>query len=314
MPTTSVYYDSRFAGTLSGRRRAALVRWALGCLLAVAGLGATLSAQYTVADLPGVESYGGRISVRRDLPFGTQDYQTLDLYLPLGVGPFPAVVCWFGGNFVGGNKSHMARIAAFLASIGIAAVTPEYYLATLDGSRPGWPANVHDAKAAVRHVRSKAAEWRLDPARIAGLGYSSGAYLAMMVAFTPHVRTLEGDGAAPGESSALVAVVDIAGVCDRRGSLGTGTLPLLGHGYEARPELRTLASPVAHVGPTTVPVYILHGEHDSVAQVESALKLAEALKAHRVPHHLQLVEAGHFPIATETIAPVAQWLKQRLGP
>jgi acetyl esterase/lipase len=264
--------------------------------------------------LPDVTSYGDKIEVRKDIAFGTEPYQKLDLYLPKGDGPFPVVVCWFGGGFTGGNKGGMARMGAFLASKGFAAAAPGYVLADKEGEHPGWPRNVHDAKAAVRFVRSKSKEWHLDATRVAALGHSSGAYLAMMVGFTPHLKELEGDGAAKEESSAVLAVVDIAGVCDRRRSLGTGTVALLGKGYEEKDDLRVLASPVVYIGPKTVPVYILHGEQDKTVDLSSAKQLAEALEGSKVPHKLAVVGAGHDPISLEAMEPVVEWLKERFAP
>ena len=285
-------------------------------MIRLAGLLLALSlqaAQEKRTPLPDVASHGDKVEVRKDIAFGGEAHQKLDLYLPKGDGPFPVAVCWFGGGFTGGDKSGMAKLGAFLASRGIAAAAPGYYLADKAGERPGWPKNVHDAKAAVRFVRSKSKEWRLDASRVAALGHSSGAYLAMMVGFTPHLKELEGDGAAKEESSAVLAVVDIAGVCDRRRSLGTGTVPLLGKGYEEKDDLRALASPVVYVGAKTVPVYILHGELDKTVDVTSAKQLAEALEAAKVPHKLHVVQAGHDPISLETMESVADWLKERLA-
>jgi acetyl esterase/lipase len=281
--------------------------------LSVGALAAAVYGQQEPTPLPDVPSYGDRIEIHRDMAFGTEPEQKLDLYLPRGEGPFPVVVCWFGGGFTGGGKGDMARIGAFMAAQGFAAVAPGYFLTDKEGEHPGWPKNVYDAKAAVRFVRAKAREWHLDPGRIAALGHSSGAYLALMVGFTPHLKELEGDGGAQAESSAVLAVVDISGVCDRRGSLGETTGPLLGRGYEAKDDLRALASPILYVGPNTVPVYILHGDQDKSVDVSSAKQLAAALQRSKVPHQLRIVAAGHNPISLETMKPVANWLGERFS-
>lgn len=274
---------------------------------------ALLALQEKRSPLPDVASHGDRVEVRRDIAFGAEPYQKLDLYLPRGEGPFPLVVCWFGGGFVGGDKGGMAKVGALLASKGFAAAAPNYYIADKAGERPGWPRNLHDAKAAVRFARSKAAEWRIDPRRVAGLGASSGAYLAMMVGFTPNLKELEGNGAAPELSSALSAVVDLCGVSDRRRSLGTGTQSLLGKGYEEKDDLRAQASPIVYVGPKTVPVFILHGDQDKTVDVSSARQLDEALSAAGVPHQTRIVPgAGHDPNSLEAMESIAEWLRERL--
>ncbi len=266
-------------------------------------------------ELPGVDRYGDRVVVKRDISFAKEGegYQKLDLYLPKGEGPFPVVVCWFGGGFTGGSKAGMANVCAFLADKGIAAAAPGYFLASADGERPGWPRNVQDAKCAVRFLRAHADAYHLDGKRVAGLGHSSGAYLAMMVGFTTDVKELEGEGGWLDSASRLAAVVEISGVSDRRAGLGTGTLSLLGKGYEEKAELRKLASPVLHVGKETPPVYILHGAEDKTVLAESARQLDAALGKAGVEHEMQIVpKVGHNPISVETMGPVREWLLGKL--
>jgi len=273
------------------------------------------TAQLGAEELPNVESYGDRIIVRKEIPFAkeSQPWQKLDLYLPKGDGPFPVVVCWFGGGFTGGNKNGMARIAAFLADKGIAAAAPGYYLAVPKEDKRAWPLNVQDAKCAVRFLRANAQMYHLDPKRMAGLGHSSGAYLALMVGLTPDLKDLEGAGGWEDQSSALAAIVNISGVCDRRGALGTGTQYLLGKGYQDNIELRTLASPVMHISKRSPPIYTLHGEEDKTVLPSSARQLDAALKSAGVEHETEIVpKLGHNPISIERMEKVRAWLIMKL--
>ena len=266
--------------------------------------------------LPAVESYGDRVVVTRDIPFSKNNaaYLTLDLYQPKGDGPFPVVVCWFGGGFTGGNKSGMARVCAFLADKGISAAAPGYFLVDPKNDKPGWPQNVQDAKCAVRFLRESATRFHLDGTRIAGLGHSSGAYLALMTGLTSDIPDLEGDGGWADQSSRLSAIVNISGVSDRRGTLGTATQFLLGKDYKNQPELRKLASPILHVTAQSPPVYTLQGEDDKTVLPESALKLHAALKEAGVDHETHIVpKLGHNPINVETMEPVSAWLLKQLA-
>jgi acetyl esterase/lipase len=269
-------------------------------------------------NLPSVASYGDRVVVHRDIAFSTEGHQKLDLYLPRSAGtealkPLPVVVCWFGGAFVGGNKEGMAKVAAFLADKGFAAAAPNHIIADPKNGKCGWPQNLYDCKCAVRFLRAHAKKYHLDPERVAGLGHSSGAYLAMMVAFTPDRKDLEGPGGWADQSSRLIAVVNISGVCDRREGLGTGTLNLLGPGYEMKPDLRALASPIVHIRRNSPPVYTLHGAEDKTVLPDSARQLDAALRAAGVEHRLNLMPGlGHNPVTVETFAPVAEWLKEKL--
>jgi len=259
--------------------------------------------------LPDVGSYGERVIVKKDIAFGTGPVRVLDLYLPKGDGPFPLVVCFYGGGFTGGNKQGMSRMCAYLASKGFAAAAPNYTLADPKTKAPAFPACLNDAKAAVRFLRVRAKDHRVDPNRIAVLGHSAGAYLALMVGFTAGCKDLEEAGEG---STAVSAVVNISGVTDRREGLGTGTKFLLGEGYENKPELRSLASPVVHAK-TGVPVYTLHGEDDKTVVPDSARRLDEAMRKAGVEHVPALVpKLGHNPINTATMEPAVEWLRGKL--
>lgn len=261
--------------------------------------------------LPGPAHYGAAIEVTQEISFGTSEHQKLDLYRPASGPPAPVVVCWFGGAFWGGDPWQMTGVASFLASRGFSAVAPGYFLGTKDGSRAAWPRAVSDAKAAVRYVRANARDLRVDGERIVALGYSSGAYLAAMVGYTPNLRELEDDSAAAEVPSRVSAVVAIAGVYDRRRDLGL-PLGLLGKGFEEKFDLRVATSPVLYVHPRSVPTYLLHGREDTVADVSSATQLAGVLTAAGVRHELRLVDAGHYPISAAELERVAEWLKRVL--
>jgi dipeptidyl aminopeptidase/acylaminoacyl peptidase len=111
----------------------------------------------------------------------------------------------------------------------------------------------------------------------------------------------------------VAAVVNIAGVCDRRAGLGKGTANLLGPGYETDIELRTLASPIVHIRPTCPPVYTLQGLDDDIVRPDSARQLDAVLQSAGAAHRLELIpKVGHNPISVETMTPIADWLRRQL--
>ena len=88
----------------------------------------------------------------------------------------PAVVVCPGGGYVQLAMNHEGRqVASYLNSLGIAAFVLRYRL----GPRYRHPIELGDAQRAIRILRSHAAEWRLDPARIGIMGFSAGGHLAM---------------------------------------------------------------------------------------------------------------------------------------
>lgn len=115
-----------------------------------------------------------------DVPYGTESkQQCFDLFLPdEGDGPFPLFVHIHGGGFAFGDKrdDHMD---AYLLGIkrGYAVASLEYRLS----GEAKFPAAALDCREAIRYIKTHAAEYCVDPNRIAVLGGSAGGNLAAMV-------------------------------------------------------------------------------------------------------------------------------------
>jgi acetyl esterase/lipase len=124
------------------------------------------------------------VEIRRDVVFASPGGRPLlaDAYLPPGEGPFPALVMVHGGGWRQGNKAAFRHWGPFLARHGYVAFASTYRLATRQ--QPSFPMCVWDVGLAVQHLRACAADYRLDPARVAALGHSAGAYLVAMLGLT----------------------------------------------------------------------------------------------------------------------------------
>src|SRR5215469_10598660 len=103
-----------------------------------------------------------------------------DLSLPEGAGPFPALVAVHGGGWQQGVRSQFQHWGPHLAARGFGLLAISYRLAK-KGTK-AFPEAVHDVVAAVRFLRAKAAEFRLDPERLGLFGASAGAHLAALAA------------------------------------------------------------------------------------------------------------------------------------
>lgn len=99
----------------------------------------------------------------------------------------PAIVFFFGGGWVGGSVNQFQRHSAYLASRGMVGIRADYRVIPKDDKGPPVMC-VADAKSALRHVYSHAAELGIDPGRIAAGGGSAGGHLA---AFTGMVDGLD---------------------------------------------------------------------------------------------------------------------------
>ena len=115
-----------------------------------------------------------------DVPYGTESkQQCFDIYLPEeGDGPFPLFVHIHGGGFAFGDKRDDHMDSYLLGTKrGYVVASLEYRLS----GEAKFPAAALDCREAIRYIKTHAAEYCVDPERIAVLGGSAGGNLAAMV-------------------------------------------------------------------------------------------------------------------------------------
>ena len=85
------------------------------------------------------------------------------------------------------------EVAAWLNSVGMTGIILKYRVPRRPGDVRGEPAlgPLLDAQRAVSLVRSRAAEWGIDPKRIGMVGFSAGGHLALATATSFEKRTYE---------------------------------------------------------------------------------------------------------------------------
>jgi triacylglycerol lipase len=119
-----------------------------------------------LADMP----RGGE--VLRDIVYGQDERQRLDVYLPLGAEkPAPVVVFLHGGGFIRGDKADRAAVGHYFSRHGVLAILPNYRL----GPRHRWPAGAQDASAVLEWARAHVAQHGGNPDHIVLAGESAGA-------------------------------------------------------------------------------------------------------------------------------------------
>ncbi len=158
------------------------------------------------------------VEIRSNIEFANHDGVRLagDFYLPSRPGPHRLVIAYHGGGWQMGEAARYRYWGEWLAARGIALFAVTYRL-WAPGKSKVFPECFHDARAAVQFARARAADFNIDPERIALMGDSAGGHLAAMVALAgdnPHFA-----GAYPNDPHAKVstrvkAVVPIYGVFD----------------------------------------------------------------------------------------------------
>src|SRR2546428_7889233 len=93
-----------------------------------------------------------------------------------------ATIHFHGGGFAGGSKDSLSERIRPYASLGYVAIAAQYRLS----GQAGYPALIHDAKAAIRWVRANAKTLGIESQRIGVVGYSAGGYHALFTAGAPN--------------------------------------------------------------------------------------------------------------------------------
>src|SRR5215471_1135387 len=103
------------------------------------------------------------------------------IYEPAGKGPFPTVLDLHGGAWNAKDRKAEEPMDRAIAESGVLVVAVDLTLAP----ESPYPACVQDANFAVRWLKTKAAAWNGNPAKIGVYGSSSGGHVAELLAMRP---------------------------------------------------------------------------------------------------------------------------------
>lgn len=229
--------------------------------------------------------------------YGSDPLQKGELRLPKGKGPFPVMVLIHGGCWDSKIEDWQgtAPLADALTARGIATWNVEYRRTGNPGG--GWPGTFEDLTAATDYLAVLARTQPLDLTRVAVLGHSSGAHLALWVASrgTLHdpiagamtvrpVTAVAIDG--PGTLAPFVGVdAEICGA--------PAIVPFMGGTPAEKPAAYALASPQDHL-PLGVHQLVIVGALGSMVEpyVQAALASGDTV--------VKLAPGGadHFNILT----------------
>jgi acetyl esterase/lipase len=212
----------------------------------------------------------------------------------------PAVIYLHGGSWIGGDQDTggfiVHQVGNALSAQGFLVASVNYRL----GPDHLWPAQIEDAKCAVRYLRANAKALDIDPNDIGIWGHSAGAHLASLVGTAgPDVGWDVGPYLK--QPSTVEAVADFAGPSNLV-TLGEEGVPglvqdnfvaLLGPvSPDQVPIALRAASPVTHVSKGDPPFLIIHGDMDPIVPIAQSEELAGALETAGVPVSLVVVKGG----------------------
>jgi acetyl esterase/lipase len=240
--------------------------------------------------LPLAEPLGSDIAVQRDLKYGSDARQRLDVFTPAGgfEPSRPVLVFLHGGGFIGGDKQipgtpFYDNIGQWAVRNGYNAVTSTYRLAPQNQ----WPSGVEDLHKVIRFIDEQGAQHGIGPGKVFLMGQSAGASHAASYVAHPEVYAPYGHG--------LRGLVLLSGVYDY--AMKPGPMEAAYLGKDQR--LYAQRSPLYGLVRSDVPLLVTMAECDPPFFEQQGLALLCALHKRKgqLPRCVHLVGQNHFSVA-----------------
>ncbi len=244
-----------------GRRRGSLP------LLLGAGAAVGLLALLACSPVPLLNLAISRSGYRilRDLPYGNDPRQKLDLYIPDGQkAPAPILLFFYGGSWQNGRKRDYLAFGEAFASRGIIVAIADYRLYP----QIRYPAFLQDGAEALGFMHARAAYYGGDPARVFVAGHSAGAYIAVMLGADPHYLA-----DMHGNARWIRGIIGIAGPYDFLPLTDKKLIALFGGAS------RTETQPIHYIDGKRPPMLLVAGSEDTTVDPANTERMAAKLRS-----------------------------------
>ncbi|HTY94098.1 MAG TPA: alpha/beta hydrolase [Steroidobacteraceae bacterium] len=255
------------------------------------------------------EAWAG-VSIERDIAYGADPLQKLDVYTPDGAqgAKRPVLLFVHGGGFTRGDKHggfYPDNITLWAVRSGMVGVNIDYRLAPKDP----WPAGVKDLASAIAWTRANIARYGGDPDRIVLFGHSAGANHVADYAAHPQVRGPE--------ASSVRGVIMLSPAY----STSPGARPNAYYGEDA--DLGSASGQITRLTASPYALFYGYAEFDPPPMKATAAAVIEGVcrTRSRCPASVELKDSNHFSegmaIGTpdqQLTAPLLEWIKALPGP
>ncbi len=208
----------------------------------------------------------------------------------------PALLVVPGGGYAFCSEREADPVALPFGTAGYQTFVLNYHC----GNASAYPTPLVEIAAACAHIRRSAAEYRIDPAKIAVIGFSAGGHLAALLGSSWNLKSLQamtwlaGEEMRPNAVLLGYPVVNLKAFTER---LRTGEGP--GHGRGAMiADYAPHKDPLALVSEATPPTFIFHTLEDATILPLDTLEYVDALLLHHVRCEYHLFSAGEHGLST----------------
>jgi acetyl esterase/lipase len=245
------------------------------------------------------------VSIQRDIAYGSDSLQKLDVFTPDGVKGkrLPVLLFVHGGGFTRGDKHgdfYPDNITLWAAKNGMVGVNIDYRLAPKDP----WPAGVKDLAAAITWTKTNIARFGGNPNRIVLFGHSAGANHVADYAAHPEIR-----GA---EASSVKGVIMLSPVYSTTPSARPNAY------YGQDPDLGSASGQITRLIASPYPLFYGYAEFDPQPMKATAAAVIEGVcqSKSRCPKSVELKDSNHFSegmaVGTpdqQLTEPLLQWIR-----
>ena len=293
----------RYNLTDNKARRRNIVRAAVLALGGVALATQSAQALSPLAIVNGITSSGG-VGVSKDILYGDEPSQDLDVYYPKPLAQamktqsaitnsYPMVVFVHGGSWESGSKEQYAFVGQSLAQAGYVTAVINYRKAP----EHVYPDYVKDAAQAIAWSINNAASLHADPARLAVMGHSAGAFNA--VAAVANEDFLAPYGVKPTDIATVVGIAGPYSYDFRKFSSASA------FGANATPDQ---VMPDRQIKGAQPPYLLLTAEKDQMVHATNTTKMTQALQAAGVSVKTSEIKGASHATSIGAMAPPLRWI------
>jgi acetyl esterase/lipase len=215
------------------------------------------------------------VRIDRNIPFAHPDGRALylDIYRPAQVGKYPGIISIYGGAWQRGSPATDDNFNRYIAAQGYVVWAISYRHA------PAYrfPTQLNDVRSALSYIKIQAASHETDLDRMAIIGRSAGAQLAMLAAYAPTPFPLR-------------AVVNYYGPVDLTDGYDRPPVPdpiesrstllkFLGGTPQQLAELYRQASPINAIRSGLPASLLIYGGKDHIIEAKYGKHLAQLLRS-----------------------------------
>ena len=222
----------------------------------------------------------------------------------------PVIIYIHGGGWASGKREEGLRAIRMFARGNYFAASIDYRLT----GEAGFPAAVHDCKAAIKFLKQNAVNLHIDPQNIGIVGYSSGGHLATLVGVTAGDSFLDGRLSGTKTSTEVQCIATISGAVMPHVATGQGENLFSRWALKNPRATLQQALPQQYLNSTDPPIYLLCGSDDIVCPVIYTKQFSEELALKKIEYHLEVLpKRGHLIADPADYLGLLEFIDSKLG-